>query len=147
MTISYNDMLAVMKNFFILLILALLPGAVGITAEKLLPVNLQIIDYDEKINAILLSGEFTNVLDQPLRAWRGELRLNNSTTHEVISLFYEYQAKRSIDPGAGGVWSFWLKYDPTIKEHVALRTMRVDQVKAEIKLIRVLFEDGSQQAF
>jgi hypothetical protein len=116
-------------------------------AEQMLPLRLQILQFDPQLNAFLLSGDFSNPLAKPLRAWRGELRLKDISSDEVISFFFEHQAKRPVNPGEVGVWSFWLNFKPEVAEHAALKRLTVDTLEAGLRLIRVLYADGSQEAF
>jgi hypothetical protein len=115
--------------------------------ERILPVTLRILQFDQKLNSFLLSGEFTNTLSKPLKAWRGELRLKNSGGGEVISFFFEHQEKRPVEPGGIGVWSFWMDFKPEVPEHVTLKQLSVDKVEPELRLLQVLYADGSQEAF
>jgi hypothetical protein len=115
--------------------------------EQTLPVTLRVLNFDQKLKSFLLSGEFSNTLAKPLQAWRGELRLKNTGSGEVISFFFEHQSKRLIEPGDIGVWSFWMDFKPQVPEHVALKQLTTDTVTAELRLTQVLYADGTQEAF
>ena len=117
------------------------------TSEVTLPIKLNVLNFDSKLNSFLLSGDFSNTLEKPLLAWRGEIRLKSTDTDEVVSIFYEYQARRYIGPGEWGVWSFWLDYKADVPEHDTLKKFSVDKVTTELQLIRALYSDKTQQAF
>ena len=133
---------------FILLLLSILYAAPGWSAERLLPLTLNVLNYDTKLKAFLLSGDYRNNLLRPIRAWRGELLLRDKTNAEHSTTFFlEQQAKRPIPPDGWGVWSVWIDFKPDVPEHQALKTMQREQLDVELRLLRVLYLNGEQQAF
>lgn len=116
-------------------------------SDRTLPFRLRVLDYDVKLDAVLVSGDFANKLQKPLKALRGELILKDRQSGSEITLLIEHQAKRTISPGEWGVWSVWIQMDDTIPEHVFLKQAKREQLQTTFKPRRALYSDGSQQAF
>ena len=116
-------------------------------ADKIMPFNLQVIQYDESLNAILLSGEYENIFAKPLKAFRADLVITDTQTGKSITLYTEEVAKRLVMPGQWGVWSRWYDFDAKLPEHVFLRSAAKEHLSTQLKLIRVLYIDGSQEGF
>ena len=127
---------------------ALLWLALASAAEPpTLAVTLRVLDYDAKLNALLLAGDFQNSLHSPVRAWRAELRLRDKATAETNVFFVEHRAKRPVQPDDWGAWSVWIAYKPEVPEHRALKAATAERLEPELWLIRVLYADGNQEGF
>jgi hypothetical protein len=131
------------------LLLAVLGGA-GHAAENggpTLPFRLLLVDYDAKLESILLSGEFENTLDQPLAAFRGRLKLTDAASGEAISVQIDCGMRRHVPPEQWGVCSVWLDLDPDDPSHAALQHASAKQLEPELRLLRVLYTDGTEEGF
>ena len=129
------------------LLLLMLALPVHATEPPHWPFRLQILNYDATLNAVLLSGEFQNTLDKPLTAWRGELHLLDQGSEARIVLYIESQQRRPIPPYGWGVWSQWIDIKPDVAELQTLKNFTLEQLNAEVRLLRVLYTDGAQEGF
>jgi len=130
-----------------ILVIILMFSSITVAADKIMAFNLKVINYDESLNAILLSGEYENIFAIPLKAIRADLVLTDTRSGESITLYIEEVAKRPILPGYWGVWSRWYDFDASVPEHVFLKAATKEHLQAGLKLLRVLYHDGSQQGF
>lgn len=129
------------------LCLSVAPAAQTGDRAQTLPVNLNVLSYDDTLNAILLSGDFANTLEHPLRAIRGTLSLGRGVGTNAIDLGFQHQLRRPVRPGEHGTWSVWIDFSADTPEHVALKNTPLNVLSPVLKLSRVLYDNGSEEAF
>lgn len=140
---------ALARAFGLGLFLAVFGGAAHAAGDggPTLPFRLLVVDYDEKLEAFLVSGEFENILDQPLAAFRAGLTLTETASGEATSLVIDCGMRRHVAPKEWGVCSVWLDSDPDDPDHALLRRTSANQLEPELRLVRVLYTDGTQEGF
>jgi len=137
------------QAFAVGLLLAVFGGVTHAAADggPTLPFRLLVVDYDEKLGSFLVSGEFENTLDRPLAAFRAALTLTEIASGEAINVQIDCGMRRHVPPGEWGVCSVWLDSAPDDPDHALVRRTSAKQLEPELRLVRVLYADGTQQAF